>query len=120
MNETNMNGVDTQSPVENIGGCGCTEPSGCCQKMMAACKDMCTRFLDARIAVTYSISTDIKKASDGKAPEKASGKTQAGCKNSMVKEGSMEIRALDLTVGMMVACAFMSVMAMIKGFCCRK
>lgn len=81
---------------------------------------MCTRFLDSRISVSYNITTQMHKARESgteKNGKQASGGTTPG---TMTKQGTLELRLLDLAVGAMLICAFSSICVAIKCMCkCR-
>lgn len=113
--------------IDNGSACDTRASCGCCQKMMTACRDLCTRFLDTRISVSYSMTTRIHgggkgqgSAKDQTQGQKPQGTSAGGEKNQMTKEGTIELRALDLTVGLVMACTFLTVMAMLKGLCGRR
>ena len=96
------------------GNSGENQTNGCCSKMMIACKDLCNRFMSARLGISYDISTRIV---GGEEQETSQGQQ---CNNAMTKQGEMEIRMADLAIGAVVACAFMSVMCAVKRMCCCK
>ena len=96
------------------GGSGENETNCCCSNMMIACKDLCNRFMSARLGISYDISTRIKGGEgQGLSQEQQSN-------NVMTKQGEMEIRMSDLAIGAVVTCAFMSVMCAVKRMCCCK
>ena len=89
----------------------------CCQKMMSACKDMCNRFLDSRISVAYNITTQTHKPHEtgtDKGGKSASGKTPA-C--AMTKQGTLELRPMDMAIGAMLICVISSMCVAIKSMC---
>lgn len=117
------------------GDYGTNASSGsCCQKMMAACKDMCNRFMSARVGISYDITTRIiggegqgsaqgnhAATQKGQSPSSSMSNAQGQQgNNTMTKQGELELRVADLTIGAMMLCAVMSVMCAIKGMCCGK
>lgn len=100
---------------------------GCCQKMMTACKDSFNRFLTARVGISYNVTTRVmgdgrgsggSESSEGQ-PQGDSTQGQQGS-NTMTKQGELELRMTDLTIGALMLCAVMSVMCAVKGMCCGK
>ncbi len=87
---------------------------GCCQKMMTACKDMCNRFMAARVGISYDITTRMMSGE-----ERDNTRGQQG-PNTMTKQGELEIRVADLTIGAVMICAVMSMMCAVKSLCCGK
>ena len=87
---------------------------GCCQKMMTACKDLCNRFMSARVGISYDVTT---RMICGEGQGTAQGQPN---NNVMTKQGEMEIRMADLAIGTAGVCAFMTVMCAVKRMCCCK
>ncbi len=115
MNDTTLSPATANNGLPN--DTAMIEKSSCCQRMIAACKDMCTRFLDSRISVSYNITTQLRRASERgteKNGKQASGGTSP-C--TMAKQGTMELRPLDLAASAMLICVLSSVCVAIKCMC---
>lgn len=80
--------------------------------MMTACKDAFNRFMSARVGISYDITTRMM----GDGQNSTQGKQGS---NTMKKQGEMEIRMTDLTIGALMLCAVMSMTCAVKGMCCR-
>lgn len=101
--------------------------TSCCQKMMAACKDTFRRFMSARVGISYDITTRMMGEGQGSdsgssaGEQGQSGKTRGqSSANTMTKQGELELRMTDLTIGALMLCAVMSMMCAVKGMCCGK
>ncbi len=98
--------------IASAGGSGENGSSvGCCQKMMTACKDLCNRFMSARMGISYDITTRIMSGEEQGTPQGQQGN------NTMTKQGEMELRVADLAIGAIAMYALMTVMCAVKGMC---
>lgn len=106
-----------------------TPSVGCCQKMIAACKDMCHRFLGARVAVSYDVTTRIlcgecgekvqgqRASQGGNGTNAPKGKSSAADQNIMTKQGELALRLTDLVAGAVMICAVTSALSAVKCLC---
>ena len=90
-------------------------------QMVCLFKDMYTRFVGARISVSYHITTQVGKAQgasnnadNGQASPSASSSVSPG---TMTKQGTLELRPLDVAVAAMMICAISSLCMTLKGMC---
>ncbi len=102
---------------------------GCCKKMIAACKDMCHRFLGTRVAISYDMTTRIicgecgRKSQGQHATQGVSntnapkGKSSAADQNTMTKQGELELRLTDIVASAVMICAVTSALSAIKSLC---
>ena len=115
---------DQNSDMGTNPACGADVGCGCGKKMMLACKDLCQRFLDSRVVISYQMTTRICKASEvgqeATSPSKGkgeTGETYSANGHTMDKKGRCVLRPLDMVVGSLLVCSVMSLMTAMKCLC---